>query len=320
MRCVLNFALFYSLLPLCMASGQAPEKVPATEGPAVELLVLGTLQDGGSPHMGCIRSCCAPLYAHPDPGRKVVCLGVLDHLNTKSYLMEATPDIAGQMALLQDAAPFESGLAPDGIFITHAHIGHYAGLMYLGRESMNAGGVPVYALPGMKAFLESNGPWDQLVGLGNIQLRGMGGNKPVVLSEALSVIPFLVPHRDEYSETAGFEIIGPSKRALFIPDIDKWERWEQSLVQKLETVDYAFVDATFFDAAELGYRDMGEIPHPFVVETMDLLASFPERLRDKVYFIHLNHTNPLLDPESEASRSVEASGCRVARIGDRFQL
>lgn len=286
----------------------------------VELIVLGTLQDGGAPHMGCFRDCCASLYETPDPELKVVSLGVLDHGNSGKYLFEATPDISSQLRLLPQTAGREAGSLPDGIFITHAHIGHYSGLMYLGRESMNAREVPVYAMTRMREFLASNGPWDQLVRLGNISLRPIAENAPVVLSDHLTVIPLRVPHRDEYSETVGYEIIGPEKRALFIPDIDKWDRWDTPLLEVLKRVDLAFVDATFFDSAEIGYRDMSEIPHPFVVESMALLEGLPGKERGKVHFIHLNHTNPLLDPESESSRRVIASGFRIARTGDRFQL
>ncbi|MEJ2583597.1 MAG: MBL fold metallo-hydrolase [Robiginitalea sp.] len=217
-------------------------------------------------------------------------------------------------------APFEVSGAPDGIFLTHAHIGHYTGLMFLGREAMNAHEVPVYGLPRMLEFLRKNGPWDQLVRLGNIQLRSTSENTPVTLSDHLEVIPFRVPHRDEYSETAGYRITGPSRTAVFIPDIDKWDQWEVSLPDILENVDLAFLDATFYNSAEIGYRDMSEIPHPFVVETMSLLGKLPESLRRKVFFIHMNHTNPLLDPHSAESKIVERSGFRIARIGDRFKL
>lgn len=309
-------ALFFSSFIGGFLFGQ-PDRSPT---PAVEVLVLGTLQDGGAPHMGCWKSCCAPLYESPDPSRKVVSLGLLDISESRTYLLDASPDIAFQMGRLRNEAPFEVSLAPDGIFLTHAHIGHYAGLMFLGREAMNADGVPVYALPRMLEFLRSNGPWDQLVRLGNIRLNPVSEKFPVKLSAHLEIQPFHVPHRDEYSETAGYRITGPSRTALFIPDIDKWDQWEVDLAKTLEEVDLAFLDATFYNAAEIGYRDMGEIPHPFVVESMSLLENLPVALRNKVYFIHLNHTNPLLDPNSPESNNVRRSGFRIARVGDRFKL
>ena len=315
-------ALAAFVLSTSLSFAQPAREAEATPSGKIapELVVLGTLQDGGSPHAGCEKSCCAPYYQKPDPARKVVSLGVLDPSVNKAYLFEATPDLPSQLYLLRQAASFESDPAPAAVLLTHAHIGHYTGLMYLGRESMNAVKVPVYVLPRMGNFLASNGPWDQLVRFKNITLEPLADGVAVSLSPQLQVTPFRVPHRDEYSETMGFEIAGPEKKVLFIPDIDKWERWDTSLVDKLAEVDLAFLDATFFDGAEIGYRDIREIPHPFVVESLALLSSMPERVKNKVYFIHMNHTNPLLDPESAAAKEVEEAGFRIARVGDRFKL
>ncbi|MDM9629853.1 MBL fold metallo-hydrolase [Robiginitalea aurantiaca] len=295
---------------------------PSAQGGSfdVELIVLGTVQDAGAPQMGCKKSCCAPLYEAPNPNLKVVSLGLLDAQSSKTYLFEATPDIAEQMAMLRKMAPFPSGVAPDGIFITHAHIGHYTGLMYLGRESMNAKSVPVYSLPRFTDFIANNGPWDQLVQLNNIELRPIREETSVALSPRLSVNALQVPHRDEYSETAAYEIVGPERKALFIPDIDKWAKWEVSLIDRVKSTDLVFIDATFYDNAEIGYRDIAEIPHPFVVESLALLEALPPTLRNRVYFIHMNHTNPLLDPDSRETTRVTDLGFRIARSGDRFKL
>lgn len=315
---------FVSLALLLACSGKAPEaSLPSTEStPAsgVEVVILGTVQDGGSPHIGCQRDCCKLLWEQPDPSRKVVSLGLIDRNAQKSYLFEATPDLGAQMAELQRSAGFGRSNYTDGIFLTHAHIGHYSGLMFLGREALNASEIPVFAMPRMYGFLQENGPWKQLVALENIVIRPLENKQPNDLSEELKVIPFRVPHRDEFSETVGFEIIGPHKRLLFIPDIDKWDRWEVSIVEKIKSVDLAFLDATFYDAAELGYRDMDEIPHPFVVESRKLMDGLPPKEREKVHFIHFNHTNPLLNPESEASRTIQEAGYHIARPGQKFVL
>jgi len=137
---------------------------------------------------------------------------------------------------------------------------------------------------------------------------------------ALEVTPFLVPHRDEYSETVGFRIKGPNKSAAFIPDIDKWSKWQTELSDLIKTVDYALIDATFYANGELPGRDMSKIPHPFVVESMQLLENLADEERDKVWFIHMNHTNPLLDPASEETREVQARGFHVAVEGLRLGL
>lgn len=305
-------------LVLVLALSFAPSQAWAQAPERVELLVLGNVQDGGSPHIGCGRPCCRNLFLRPRSERRVVSLGLISRAWGETALFEATPDLPSQWATLAE----RSGVSqPSVIFLTHAHIGHYTGLMQLGREAMGAQSVRVAAMPRMAEFLATNGPWSQLVDLNNIAIVSLEEDQAVpVFREEVSVTALRVPHRDEFSETVGYSIEGPNRSALFIPDIDKWTVWERSLAEELARVDLAFIDATFFDVAEVNHRDMAEIPHPFVVETMDALDKLPDSERAKVYFIHMNHTNPLLDPESEASQVVETKGYHVARDGMSFGL
>lgn len=292
----------------------------STISTGVELMILGNVQDGGSPHIGCKKDCCKDLWQNPDKTRKVVSIGLIDHTNEKQYLIEASPDFTEQVAQLNSSAGKSPDLMPDGIFLTHAHIGHYTGLMYLGREAKGAKGVPVFAMPTMINFLSSNGPWDQLIKLENIKLNPLQANIPKKISNQLSITPILVPHRDEYSETVGFLIQGSTKSALFIPDIDKWNKWDQNIVDWVTKVDFAFVDATFYDSAEINNRDIAEIPHPFVIESMELFDRLSSVDKAKVHFIHLNHTNPLLDKSSIAYKTIVESGFNVAEFGSKFSL
>ena len=284
------------------------------------LIILGTLQDGGAPQIGCEKACCRDLYLHPDPEKKVVSLGIVDPYYQKRFLLEATPDLPEQLRLLSKQGNFKKEKGPDGILVTHAHIGHYSGLMYLGKEAMNAKQVFIYAMPRMKTFLEQNGPWSQLVTQENIVLHEMNETQAIKLTPHLTTTPILVPHRDEYSETVGFLIEGPNKKALFIPDIDKWEKWGASITAMIASVDYAFIDGTFYDGEEINYRDIREIPHPFITESMALFDALPLEERQKVYFIHLNHTNPALVSDSAPSREIERQGFHIARFGDKVKL
>ncbi len=299
------------------------EKVEQKEVKSVtktSIVILGTIQDGGSPHVGCKKVCCKDLFGTPDKTRLVVSLGVIDPENQKNYLFEATPDIPQQMKLLKQFSKFDVGETPSGIFLTHAHIGHYTGLMYLGREAMGADSVPIYAMPKMKGFLEENGPWSQLVQLNNIAIQPLEDSGVLELTPSIKVMPFTVPHRDEYSETVGYIITGPNKKALFIPDIDKWEKWDADIIEAIGKVDYAFIDATFYDSEELNNRDMSEIPHPFVVESMEKFKNLPEQEKSKVYFIHFNHTNPLLNTDSKQYKTVIKNGFHIAHYNDIFDL
>jgi len=284
------------------------------------LIVLGNVQDAGSPHIACKKECCRELFEIPDDNRKVVSLGIVDPENNRKYLFDATPDMPEQLKILKNYLPKSTNEIVDGIFLTHAHIGHYTGLMYLGTEAMGASNVNVYAMPVMDSYLRNNGPWSQLVGNQNISLQTLKNKEEIFLTSNLSVIPFLVPHRDEYSETVGYKIVGSNKTALFIPDIDKWYKWETNIVDEIKQVDYAFLDAGFFSEQEIDNRDISEIPHPTVQESMELFGDLSLREKNKVWFIHMNHTNPMLNPESEQSKLVLSKGYNIARFKKLFEL
>ena len=275
--------------------------------------VLGIVQDAGYPHIGCEKDCCKVV----SPGDYFVsCLGLVDKTNNKRYLFDATPDIHNQINLLEK---FPEANLIDGIFLTHAHIGHYTGLMYLGREGLGGKNIMVYALKRMARFLTKNGPWDQLVKLNNISIQTISNKEFVKLSENIFVIPIRVPHRDEYSETVGYKIIGKSKKILFIPDIDKWDEWKKSIIEEVKLVDYAFIDGTFYNGSELN-RDMREIPHPSIEETLQLFSNQPLTERNKIYFIHINHTNPILTNKNGIRDMVESLGFNIAERGLKFKL
>lgn len=284
------------------------------------VVVLGIAQDGGFPQAGCQRECCRLIVTHPGLASGPTCLALIDPVSRQRWMLECTPDFPAQLARLNELFPVHDSPGIDGFLLTHAHIGHYAGLVHLGREVMGTNGIPVYAMPRMQTFLRDNGPWSQLVSLKNIELRELQGGQTISLNERLKVTPIVVPHRDEFSETVGFEISGPNRSMFFLPDIDKWERWETAIETVVQRVDCAYLDATFFDNSELPGRDMSEIPHPFIVETMKRFQSMDAAERNKIRFIHLNHSNPALVPGSDAVRQIRSAGMNIAGLNERFEL
>ena len=276
------------------------------------LKVLGVVQDGGLPHLGSNKLCCDETQSN----RYVTSIMLINDGNNFSYLFDASPDINEQLNFMGDRIKKDL----KGIFLTHAHIGHYTGLMYFGREALNSKSINVYAMPRMKKFLEQNGPWSQLVSLENIVIHELNNNSKISLDSNIIIQPFEVPHRPEFSETVGYKIYGPNKKALFIPDIDKWYLWDKSIIDEIKKVDYALVDATFYDSKEVNYRNISEIPHPFVIESMELFDSLDINEKNKIYFIHLNHTNPLLDKDSDQYKYVTAKGYNVAEEGMNLKL
>jgi pyrroloquinoline quinone biosynthesis protein B len=289
------------------------------------VLVLGTAQDGGIPHLGGHAAPDEAARRDPSLRRTVASLLIVDPASGRRWLIDATPDVAAQLDRAGAVAPprrVESGRPPilDGVFLTHAHIGHYLGLAQFGREVYAADRLPVWGSARMRDFLSKNGPWDQLVRLNQIELHPLAPGERVELAPGLSITPFLVPHRDEYTDTFGFEIRGPKRALLYIPDIDKWERWNEKIEDRLAKVDVALLDATFFDEHDLPGRKISEVPHPFIVESLARFAPLPASERRKIVFTHLNHTNPAALADTAERRAVLAAGFSVAVEGQRINL
>lgn len=318
--------LYFLIVILFGACGDKVDK-GINDGPSQQLnksetpttpyiVVLGVAQDAGYPQANCKKDCCKQAWLKPNLRKSVSCIALVEPAKKQAWIFDATPSFKDQLKMLESLGVEKIA----GIFLTHAHIGHYTGLIHLGREVMGTKNIPVYAMPKMKAFLESNGPWSQLVSLNNIHLRELQNNTTVSLGNDLSVIPIQVPHRDEFSETVGFKIASKHQSAVFIPDIDKWEKWDQDIKSVIGQHDVALLDGSFYRNGEIWGRDMSLIPHPFITESMDLFESLPNSEKAKVYFIHFNHTNPVLQKESEAHKLVLSNGFGIAEEMQVFEL
>jgi pyrroloquinoline quinone biosynthesis protein B len=238
------------------------------------------------------------------------------------FLVDATPDIREQLDAVShwsDGGGGRVNRSPvDGVLLTHAHLGHYTGLAFFGFEAIHARELPVYCSPSMASFLEGNGPWSQLVEIGNIALRELAPGRSVELGQGVSVEPLRVPHRDEYADTLGFFVRGPSRTVLYVPDTDSWDAWEPGLTESLDGVDVAILDGTFYSLDELPGRGVGSIGHPLITASMDMLQSWVDGL--EVYFTHLNHSNPALDPDGEARTAIHDRGFAVLAEGQEIAL
>ena len=299
--------LIYLIIGFSFACSQPAEKTPIT----AYVMVLGVAQDAGYPQMNCKKKCCKQAWENSDLKRTTSCLAIVDPISKEQWIIDATPNIKEQLQLLKQKTGTEK---LDGVLLTHAHMGHYTGLMHFGREVMGADNLPVFAMPKMKTFLQENGPWSQLVKLENINIKALKSDSNFSLNERIKIKPFLVPHRDEFSETVGYEIMINNKSLIFIPDIDKWEKWETDISELIKKVDFTFLDATFYKNGELK-RDMSEIPHPFAEESMALFSTLSDSDKQKVHFIHFNHTNPLIIDGSTAQEEVLKRGFNIAKEG-----
>jgi len=301
---------------------EQPLEQPGLTGP--RLRVLGTAQDGGFPHAACSCERCELARDDPRTERLVASLALIT-ADGRVFLIDATPDIRRQIDLLRDVKP-AGGLvdrAPlDGVFLTHAHLGHYTGLAFLGFEAIHARETPLYATGRMVDYLSTNGPWSQLVDLRNVVPNKLTPGEPLVLNEQLSVTAYLVPHRDEFADTVGFLFAGPTQRVFYVPDTDGWQHWDVAFEDWLDQhrVDVAIVDGSFFSMDELPGRDVAAIGHPLVIETVERLKT---RVADgtlEVLFTHFNHSNPVLDADRAHRTQVEDAGFGVLDDGMELPL
>jgi len=257
------------------------------------LLFLGTAQDGGVPQAGCDCINCRRFK------RSAASVALVD--GKDAVLIDITPDFRFQYWLAVERFNVELS----AIYLTHAHWGHYGGLPLLGREGWNVRNTPVFLSQPFHDFLLSNEPFSSLIRNGNIT--------PQIIEENVitqhGITPVHVTHRDEFSDTFAFTFKLNSKSVLYMPDTDDFTRQSDDLIR---SVDLAIIDGTFYSADELPQRNISKIPHPFAVDTIKRYSDIANR----IIFTHLNHTNPLLNPDSAERTELVAMGFRVANDGD----
>ncbi|HIP71074.1 MAG TPA: MBL fold metallo-hydrolase [Anaerolineae bacterium] len=285
----------------------------------VTAVILGIMQDGGLPHIGCRCDRCAAAYEDLRQTEYAACLALVDTRQTPPlvYLIDATPDIKFQLDLLADVLgahpqrPYRLR-QPDGIFLTHGHMGHTAGLAQLGPEAMAVEGLRIFAASDLNNLLLAMPLWSPL--MKRLQLTPLIPGRALDLAPDLQVTAVPVPHRDEWGVgTAAFVIQGPNRRLLYLPDIDNWDDWPNA-TRILASVDVALVDASFYSANELDGR--APVAHPLVPDTIERFAHLPTQLA----LTHINHTNPILDEDSAEWTAVLASGVQIAHTGQQFIL
>ena len=281
------------------------------------IYVLGSVQDGGYPHTGCIEKCCLNLK---DKKRFISSIAIIDKSNRRSWIIDITPDINSQLRLLSQYIDSFNYPSLSGIFLTHAHIGHYGGLINLGLESMNTSKIPIYAFDKMESFLKDNSIFNQLIKNKNIIINKMDENSEIYINKNVKINGFLVPHRNELSETVGYNIKSQNKSIIYLPDIDSWDKWKIDVIELIKVHDILILDGTFYNKNELKNRNMKKVPHPSIIESMELMNALPLDQRNKVYFTHLNHTNKSLINNSKEYNNVVNSGYNILKDKNIFKL
>ena len=283
-------------------------------------MILGTVQDGGYPHIGCRKKCCKSAWLNQYNKRFIASIAILDSDLKECWIIDSSPDIKNQLNMIMNFMEIDSLPKIRGIFLTHAHTGHYSGLLDLGKEAMNADNIPVYSMPDMARFISSNNPFKFLISSNNIHIKEISDNQKIELSNGVIISPFKVPHRNELSETVGYRIYSDSKSIIYIPDIDSWDQWEKDIIDVIKNNDYLFLDGTFYNCEEINNRNISEIPHPFIKDSLIKFEVLDKYNRNKIFFTHFNHTNIMLRNNNKLKQSLISDGYNIANEGEFFYI
>jgi pyrroloquinoline quinone biosynthesis protein B len=269
------------------------------------ILVLGSGQDGGSPQLGHTSGV--------GPNRTASSVAVISP-DGAIVLLDASPDIRQQTISLMTSEVFPTDRSTpfDAVALTHAHMGHYAGLVHLGNESGDAKGVSLLATGKMHTFLRSNQPWRMLYQRGNVvpDTFGLGA---IRIDERMTIDALAVPHRAEFTDTVAISVrIDDAPWFMYLPDIDAWADWPGAEAAISEHA-LCLLDATFSDPDELPGRSIADIKHPLVTDTVERFSHLTGSTQ--IVLGHINHSNSLADIESEIAVRTRAAGFAVAHDG-----
>ena len=288
----------------------------------VTVVILGTSQDGGRPQVGCQKICCEAARKEPDLARFPVALGIKG-TDDSFHLVEASREMARQFDIWASTEGFAGVLS--SLCLTHAHLGHVDGLGLFGKEVMGVKGLITYCSPAMISLLNKTPAWLELLRQEALLPRPWDAGTSFEPTEkcGFTITPIPVPHRSELTDTHALLVTGPERRLLFLPDIDSWDevlhgRGLKEWLDEMD-VDIALIDGTFWDSDELADRNMDEVPHPTVVDSLERLGRRNPQ-DPEIHFLHLNHTNPLHDLGSEQSLEVMHKGWNVCEQGAIFEL
>ena len=292
-------------------------------GVFVEVTVLGNAQDGGYPQVGCMKECCAKARVDSTLSRMPVSLG-LKGKDGSTHMIEASRMMSEQFSLWSSLGSLD--WPPSSFSLTHAHLGHIDGLGLLGREAMGLSGIKVHCSESVSSLIQKTPSWEIMMNQGVIELNTWNPTEPFEPSEGcgftITAIP--IPHRSELSDNHALIIRGEERSLLFMPDQDSWSETlveDQDILEWLRSmdIDIAFIDGTFWDHSEISHRDVAEIPHPTVVDTLSRLGKKGDSAPE-IHFTHLNHTNPLLDNGSLQSEELVSMGWEICKQGSIFYL
>ncbi|MFJ9895585.1 pyrroloquinoline quinone biosynthesis protein PqqB [Streptomyces sp. NPDC091280] len=282
----------------------------------MRVVLLGTAAGGGFPQWNCACALCAAARDGKLPSRTQDCVAVTGNARDW-WLLNASPDVRVQVAATTALRP---GPGPRdtpvrGVLLTDAEPHHATGLTAL----RGAADLKVYAprpvlaaLAPARAVLDRYAPWqwaDSLADGGFVLAGGLVVTARPVGDRPPAYVPPSRRPDDRWTVAYRVEDLATGGAFVYAPRV---AAWTPALDDLLETADCAVLDGTFFDADDAG---TGQLP---VTGPGGSLAALARHAGVRRIYTHLDHTNPLLDPDSTAWAPVTGAGAEVLMDGAGF--
>ncbi|WP_324716746.1 pyrroloquinoline quinone biosynthesis protein PqqB [Carboxydochorda subterranea] len=307
----------------------------------MRIRVLGTTAGGGLPQWNCNCANCRRARAAGPSGRRLQSSLAVSPDGAAWYLINATPDVREQMAHFRALAP-GPGIRDTplrGVLLTDAELDHTLGLLNL-RENARW---TLWATPAVLHVLESVYPVLPILRAysSELQVRAMPVDRAFMLpperapgasvqvlatevSRRLPVYAQALSGAPAPGAVVAFTLTNPAtgRRLVYAPGL---RRLEASLRAQLEQADVVLLDGTLWDEDELirlgvAHRTAADMDHAPMNGSHGTARWFGELPARWKLYVHVNNTNPALDPSSPERRRLREAGLDIAEDGWEVEL
>jgi pyrroloquinoline quinone biosynthesis protein B len=306
--------------------------------------VLGSAAGGGFPQWNCNCHNCVSVRAGK-PGFKARTQSSLavSRDGENWVLLNASPDLRQQIAQTPElwANPkFGHRHSPiKSVVVTNGDVDHIAGLINL-RE---AEPFSIYGTDRVLATIAANSIF-QILAEPLVPRIPLALDRPVALSGAnvelgLTVEAFAVPGKvalyledasagpdfgTKEGDTIGLKVSDPQTRTSFFY-IPGCAALDERLAARLKGASLVFFDGTLFTDDEMIQQGLmpktgGRMGHVNMSGTEGSIAAFSKLGLGRLIYVHINNSNPALDENSAARKTIEGAGFEVGYDGMEVRL
>jgi pyrroloquinoline quinone biosynthesis protein B len=293
--------------------------------------LLGTAAGGGFPQWNCACAICASSRAEPETvSPRLQLQAAVWNSPDAIFLLNASPDLRFQIEANAELRPRSNrgsrNTPIQGIVLTTADLDQILGLLLL-REFQP---LTLYATALVRRVLEANSFFRMLERVPNqLSWVEIQAGVPFVLGMSdIVCTPFemageLPLYAREFSSSGpgqaslGLLLESHGMRIAYTPAVPAITDSLRTIYANCDTI---FVDGTFWSDQELSKthagtptaQAIGHLPMSGKDGTIALLSDLPGLQK---VFVHLNNTNPVLDPRSGAYSAVAEAGWTIGHDG-----